>query len=44
MTLRIRPQRQPKMTLREERSLAYRAAARLCGQPNQHINIGRKKK
>ena len=44
MPIRIKPIRQPKMTDTEMRRRAFRAAARIYGQTNQHINIGTKKK
>ena len=40
MTLKIKPLVRPvKLTQREERSRAFRSAAKLCGTPSQHITI-----
>jgi hypothetical protein len=45
MPIRIKPPvRQPKLTDAEVRRRAFKAAARIYGQTNQHINIGTKKK
>lgn len=44
MTIRIKPIRRPQLTQRQVRSLAYRAADRICGvQSQQPRSFGKKK-